>query len=118
MSSSNVSYDLIWQIARGNSSYLVKRTTNGGASYSLDPLNSTAQYTKSASGFTNSHARGVVVGENGIELLTKDGSNFNKPASEIKVTPFNPEEANSKKTDDDELESALIKGYALQKTLA
>lgn len=118
MSSSNVSYDLIWQISRNNSSYLVKRTTNGGAHFSLDPLNSTAQYTKSASGFANSHARGVVATPEGLALLSKDGKDFNRPASEVKVSPFDPKEADSKKTDDDELEAAIIKGYALQKIAA
>lgn len=118
MSTSNVSYDLIWEITRKNTSYLVKRTPYGGAQFSTEPLNATGDYNKTSSGFANSHANGVVATANGIELLTKDNSNFNKPAKAVKVTPFSSKDAIAKKTADDELESAIIKAAALEKVSA
>lgn len=118
MSSSNLSYDLIWAVSRKNSNHLVKRSTNGGAYFSSEPLNSTGFYTKKASGFANSHAAGVVKTADGIKLLTKNNRNFNKPAKAVTVTPFSSKELLSKKTDDDELEAAIIKGSALEKASA
>ena len=36
-----MSSDLLWLLTRQNSSFLVKRKTNGGAQFSRDPMNMT-----------------------------------------------------------------------------
>ncbi|KAJ4403216.1 hypothetical protein N0V85_005140 [Neurospora sp. IMI 360204] len=74
MSLSNVSADLIWEITRSQNSYLVKRSSGGGAQFSRDPLN-----------LTNKHSRkavGVVAGEKGaVVVTTKKAGSITKPSA-------------------------------------
>ncbi|KAL5604689.1 hypothetical protein BROUX41_001960 [Berkeleyomyces rouxiae] len=81
---SNVSYDLVWEVARNQNSYLVKRKTNGGIQLSRDPLNLTNVHSKKYAGFANEKAVGVVPAANGgVTLLTKKVS---AAATPVKAT--------------------------------
>jgi len=105
---SNISSDLIWEIARetlplpsqrfqyvytdptsaGNqNAYLVKRKTGSHAYYfSRDPLNLVNQHSRTHAGFVNQKAVGVHPGPNGdgVSLTTKKvKKNGNRPASSI-----------------------------------
>lgn len=83
------SSDLLWEIVRPNSAFLVKRRTAGGLQFSRDPLNVTGLYTPTASGFTSDKAVGVVQTADGkVQLLTKSSKNANKPAKAVSVTTF------------------------------
>lgn len=85
----SVSNDLLWHLVNKNSSFIVKRRQAGGVVASRDPLNLTARYTKSQSGFANSKAVGVVVNKDGnIQLLTKTQKNANKPSKAVSTTTF------------------------------
>ncbi|PHH49347.1 putative 60S ribosomal protein L28e [Ceratocystis fimbriata CBS 114723] len=85
---SNVSYDLIWEVARNQNSFLVKRKTNGGVQLSRDPMNLTNVHSKKYAGFANEKAVGLVPASNGgVTLLTKKPSAASSPAkSTISVT--------------------------------
>lgn len=104
---SNVSSDLIWEIARelilhvsshfqssltpicaGNqNAYLVKRISGGHAYYfSRDPLNLVNKHSRTHAGFVNEKAVGVNFGANGegVSLTTKKTKkNGNRPASSM-----------------------------------
>lgn len=121
--SNNVSYDLIWQISRTNSSYLVKRNNAGGVQFSREPLNVTGFYTQSASGFANKTAVGVVSSPKGIKLVTK--SSKNSKSAKVSTSTFKHGKdsrkisaAVSKATAnhrDDLLEAAVAKASALSR---
>ncbi|KAK3989498.1 putative cytosolic 60S ribosomal protein Rpl28 [Cladorrhinum sp. PSN332] len=79
---SNVSADLIWEVARLQNAYLVKRNSNGGVQFSKDPLNLTNVHSRKFAGFVNDKAVGVVAAEKGgVEVISKKASAANKPAS-------------------------------------
>ncbi|KAK9460201.1 ribosomal L28e protein family-domain-containing protein [Lipomyces oligophaga] len=87
----SISNDLIWELTRSNSSYLVKRKTAGGVQFSKDPLNSSSKYSYSASGFANSKAVGVSLNSEGsIVLSTKKAGSFATPKSSVITTTFKP----------------------------
>jgi len=88
--SSQVSSDLIWEITRSNNSYLVKRTTGGGAQLSRDPLNLKNVHSRKYAGFVNDKAVGVLpAGEKGgVTLITKKPSQTQRPASAAHKTTF------------------------------
>ncbi|KAK6362013.1 hypothetical protein TWF730_005717 [Orbilia blumenaviensis] len=70
--SATVSSDLLWELTRSNSSFLVKRKTGGGVKLSRDPLNLRNVHSRKHSGTVNSKAIGIVPsGKGGISLLTK-----------------------------------------------
>ncbi|PRT55126.1 putative 60S ribosomal protein L28e [Wickerhamiella sorbophila] len=119
--SNNVSYDLIWQISRANSSYIVKRKNCGGVQFSREPLNVTGFYTQAASGFANKTAVGVVSSPKGIKLITKSAKN--SKSAKVSSSTFKHSKdsrkiaaAVSKSTvnhRDDLLEAAVAKASAL-----
>ncbi|KAI9865011.1 MAG: hypothetical protein M1824_004109 [Vezdaea acicularis] len=81
---SNVSADLIWEIARGNNAYLVKRRTGGGVQFSRDPLNLANKQSRKYSGFVNNKAVGLHSSDkDSITLTTKKSKHHNKPASNL-----------------------------------
>jgi large subunit ribosomal protein L28e len=82
------SSDLIWQVARANSAYLVKRREAGGVQFSRDPLNVGGKYSYAQSGFANEKAVGVVATKDGIQLLTKTSKNSNKPVKNVSATSY------------------------------
>ncbi|KAL3425658.1 hypothetical protein PVAG01_02449 [Phlyctema vagabunda] len=51
--SSQVSADLIWEVARSQNAFLVKRKTGGGVQFSKDPLNLTNKHSRKYAGFVN-----------------------------------------------------------------
>ncbi|KAK2794944.1 hypothetical protein FQN52_006823 [Onygenales sp. PD_12] len=78
----NVSDDLVWEIARAQNAFLVKRASGGGAQFSRDPLNLVNKNSRKYAGFVNSKAVGVQATEDGnIAVITK------KPAASQKPTP-------------------------------
>ncbi|KAI1085726.1 60S ribosomal protein L28 [Whalleya microplaca] len=75
-----VSPDLVWEIVRGNNSYLVKRKEAGGVQFSRDPLNLTNKNSRKYAGFVNPKAVGVQGTEKGgIKVVSKKESAFQKP---------------------------------------
>ncbi|KAF3925892.1 hypothetical protein ABW20_dc0104756 [Dactylellina cionopaga] len=64
--------DLLWELTRNTSSYIVKRKTGGGVRLSRDPLNLRNVHSRKHSGAVNSQAIGIAPSEKGgISLLTK-----------------------------------------------
>ncbi|MCJ1323010.1 hypothetical protein MMC15_008361 [Xylographa vitiligo] len=49
----NVSADLIWEIARANNAFLVKRRSGGGVQFSRDPFNLVNKHSRKHAGFVN-----------------------------------------------------------------
>ncbi|KAK4193627.1 putative cytosolic 60S ribosomal protein Rpl28 [Podospora australis] len=87
---SNVSADLIWEIARLQNAYLVKRPSSGGVQFSRDPLNLTNLHSRKYAGFVNDKAIGVTGGEKGAVVVTsKKAGSANKPAAGVIKTTFN-----------------------------
>ncbi|KAF2841579.1 ribosomal protein L28e [Patellaria atrata CBS 101060] len=108
---SNISYDLIWEITRQNSSYLVKRKQAGGVQFSRDPLNLTNKHSKKYEGYANDKAIGILPGENGgVTLLTKKTGSANKPSSALHTTKFGSNKS-SRKTYRSIVSSTAKKGY-------
>ncbi|KKA27156.1 hypothetical protein TD95_000372 [Thielaviopsis punctulata] len=86
---SNVSYDLVWEVARNQNCFLVKRKTNGGIQLSRDPLNLTNVHSKKYAGFANEKAVGLAPAANGgVTLLTKKVSAAATPAKGTIATTF------------------------------
>ncbi|KAF7503493.1 hypothetical protein GJ744_003684 [Endocarpon pusillum] len=89
---SNISSDLIWEIARNQNAYLVKRRNGGHAYYfSRDPLNLVNQHSRTHAGFVNEKAVGVHAGPNGegVTLMTKKAKkNGNRPASSLNTVAW------------------------------
>ncbi|KAG9242571.1 ribosomal L28e family protein [Calycina marina] len=86
-SSPLVSADLIWEIARKQNAYLVKRNTQGGLRFSCDPLNLTNTHSRKHAGFVNEKAVGIVPGEKGgVTLITKKQGSAQKPSASTKTT--------------------------------
>ncbi|KAI1816762.1 60S ribosomal protein L28 [Poronia punctata] len=86
---SQVSADLVWEIVRGNNSFLVKRKASGGVQFSRDPLNLTNKNARKWAGFVNDKAIGVVPKENGgVKVLSKKTSAAQQPAKAISETAY------------------------------
>ncbi|KAI1821773.1 60S ribosomal protein L28 [Xylaria intraflava] len=89
MATSQVSADLIWDVVRGNNSFLVKRKSGGGVQLSRDPLNLTNKNARKWAGFVNEKAIGIVPGEKGsVKVLSKKASASQKPAKAITSTSY------------------------------
>ncbi|KAI2642559.1 60S ribosomal protein L28 [Xylaria nigripes] len=86
MATSHVSPDLIWDIVRGNNSFLVKRC---GIQLSRDPLNLTNKHARKWAGFVNEKAIGIVPNEKGgVKVLSKKTAASQKPAKSVVVTTY------------------------------
>ncbi|GMM34832.1 hypothetical protein DASC09_021570 [Saccharomycopsis crataegensis] len=83
---SNVSNDLIWELTKGNSKYLVKFQ---GTVFSKDPLNVTHKNSKNSSGLANDKAVGVTEVDGKVVVSTKVAKNANKPSKAVHVQKFN-----------------------------
>ncbi|KAK7710928.1 hypothetical protein SLS57_008244 [Botryosphaeria dothidea] len=85
----NVSADLIWEVTRNTSAFLLKRREAGGVQFSRDPLN-----------LTNKHARkafGVQPSENGgVQLLVKKTNKWNKPTAAVQTSTYGPSTSSRK----------------------
>ncbi|KAJ9155792.1 Ribosomal protein L28e [Coniochaeta hoffmannii] len=85
MSFPNISADVIWEVARNNNSFLVKRSKHigggGGVQFSRDPLNPTNIHSRKYAGFVNDKAVGVVPTEKGVQVVSKKAGSGNKPAA-------------------------------------
>ncbi|KAI1202573.1 60S ribosomal protein L28 [Nemania serpens] len=89
MASSQVSSDLVWEIVRGNNSFLVKRKASGGVQLSRDPLNLTNKNARKWAGFVNEKALGVVPAEKGgVTVLSKKSESSQKPAKATNETTY------------------------------
>ncbi|EPS41221.1 hypothetical protein H072_4914 [Dactylellina haptotyla CBS 200.50] len=66
--------DLLWELTRNNTSYLVKRKTNGGVRLSRDPLNLRNVHSRKAIGLVPSE-------KGGIALLTKKKTGYTNTAA-------------------------------------
>ncbi|KAI9746424.1 MAG: hypothetical protein M1818_000137 [Claussenomyces sp. TS43310] len=88
--SHQVSSDLVWEIARNQNSFLVKRKTGGGVRFSRDPLNPLNVHSRKYAGFVNDKAVGVVPAEGdkgGVTLITKKTKHTQRPRSNLnKIT--------------------------------
>ncbi|KAK9369506.1 ribosomal L28e/Mak16 [Lipomyces kononenkoae] len=94
---SSISNDLIWELTRDNSSFLIKRKTGAGVQFSREPLNLTNKHTYVQSGLANSKAVGVALSPSGsIVLSTKKAGTFATPAKSIISTTFKPYKTNRK----------------------
>ncbi|KAK9376124.1 ribosomal L28e/Mak16 [Lipomyces chichibuensis] len=94
---SSISNDLIWELTRSNSSYLVKRKSGSGVQFSREPLNLTNKHTYVQSGLANSKAAGVALSESGsIVLSTKKAGTFATPSKSVISTTFKPYKTNRK----------------------
>ncbi|KAK9476167.1 ribosomal L28e/Mak16 [Lipomyces japonicus] len=124
---SSISNDLIWELTRANSSYLVKRKTAAGVQFSREPLNLTNKHAYKYSGVANSKAIGVSLTENGaISVLTKKQGTFATPAKTTVTTTFKPYKSQrkvyaavagiSKNYRDDLRAAAVTRASALLKT--
>ncbi|RDW70310.1 60S ribosomal protein L28 [Coleophoma crateriformis] len=111
--SSQVSADLIWEIARSQNSFLVKRKTFGGVQFSKDPLNLTNKHSRKYAGFINEKAVGVVPAEGekgGVTLITKKAGSAQKPGSGSIKTTFGGNKP-ARKTYKSIVGSTAKKGY-------
>ncbi|KAJ8099251.1 ribosomal L28e/Mak16 [Lipomyces tetrasporus] len=94
---SSISNDLIWELTRANSSYLVKRKSGAGVQFSREPLNLTNKHTYVQSGVANTKAVGVSLSDSGsIVLSTKKAGTFATPGKSIIATTFKPYKTNRK----------------------
>ncbi|KAF2490365.1 60S ribosomal protein-like protein L28, partial [Lophium mytilinum] len=85
----NISSDLIWEVTRGHSAYLVKRKGAGGVQFSRDPLNLKNQYRRKYEGVANDQAFGVQPSaDGGVILSVKKSDKSHKPASSLQTTTF------------------------------
>ncbi|KFY13805.1 hypothetical protein V491_06270, partial [Pseudogymnoascus sp. VKM F-3775] len=81
-----VSDDLIWEVARSQNAYIVKR---GNAQFSRDPLNLVNLHSRKHAGFANTKAVGIAPAEGdkgGVTLVTKKAGNAQRPASASQTT--------------------------------
>ncbi|PGH14433.1 hypothetical protein AJ79_03076 [Helicocarpus griseus UAMH5409] len=90
----NVSDDLVWEIARSQNSYLVKR---GGAQFSRDPLNLVNKHSRKYAGFANSKAVAVQpTAEGNISVITKKPAQNNKPGPSTVTNTYSSTATNRK----------------------
>ncbi|KAH6671603.1 60S ribosomal protein L28, partial [Plectosphaerella plurivora] len=92
----NVSQDLIWEVARKQNSFIVKRKGLGkDAIFSRDPLNLKNIHSKKYAGFAQDKAIGVQAGEKGtVKITSKNVKKAQKPAENL--TSFTYSSANRK----------------------
>lgn len=86
MAYANVSNDLIWELTKKNTKYLVRFQ---GTEFSKDPLNVTHKNSKNLSGLVNERAVGITEKDGKIIVSTKVAKNANKPAKAVHVQAFN-----------------------------
>ncbi|MCJ1406428.1 hypothetical protein MMC19_000493 [Ptychographa xylographoides] len=93
----NISADLIWEIARTNNAYLVKRRSGGGAQFSRDPLNLINKHSRKHAGFVNDKAVGIHAGEKGsLVLTTKKTKHSNRPVANKNDVKFGGDKSGPK----------------------
>ncbi|KAK4501319.1 hypothetical protein PRZ48_007127 [Zasmidium cellare] len=85
----NISNDLLWEITRSNSSFLVKRKQAGGVQFSRDPMNLVNKHSRKYEGYVNEQAIGIQPDSNTIALTTKLPKRANKPAKSTQTSSFN-----------------------------
>ncbi|KAF2142873.1 uncharacterized protein K452DRAFT_286501 [Aplosporella prunicola CBS 121167] len=86
---SNISADLVWEVTRNNSAFLLKRKQSGGVQFSRDPLNLLNKHSRKYEGFVNDKAFSVQPAEKGgVQLLIKKNEKANKPASAIQSSTY------------------------------
>ncbi|ODV60581.1 ribosomal protein L28e [Ascoidea rubescens DSM 1968] len=85
MAYSNVSNDLIWEITKNQSAFLVKR---GNFTFSKDPLNVTNKNSRTSSGLANDKAVGVSEVDDRITLKTRTQKSSNKPSQSVYTQSF------------------------------
>ncbi|KAB2576947.1 Ribosomal protein L28e [Lasiodiplodia theobromae] len=87
----NVSADLVWEVTRNTSAFLLKRKQAGGVQFSRDPLNLTNKHARKYEGFVNDKAYGIQPTENGgVQLTIKKANKYNKPINAIQTSTFGP----------------------------
>ncbi|KAF2160719.1 hypothetical protein M409DRAFT_70251 [Zasmidium cellare ATCC 36951] len=106
----NLSNDLLWEVTRSNSSFLVKRKQAGGVQFSRDPLNLTNKHSRKYEGYVNDQAIGIQPDSNTITLTTKLPSRTNKPAKSTQTSSFNASTP-SRKLYKSVVNSTAKKGY-------
>ncbi|KAI9694241.1 MAG: hypothetical protein M1820_009099 [Bogoriella megaspora] len=87
----NISSDLIWLCARNNNSFLLKRKTSGGVTFSRDPLNLTNIHNRKYEGFVDNKAIGInpsARNPTALTLTTKNPTTQNQPAKAYKTHHF------------------------------
>ncbi|MCJ1404452.1 hypothetical protein MMC11_007677 [Xylographa trunciseda] len=93
----NVSADLIWEIARTNNAFLVKRRSGGGVQFSRDPFNLVNKNSRKHAGFVNDKAVGILPGEKGgLTLTTKKTKHSNRPIANINEVKFGGDKSGPK----------------------
>ncbi|KAL1626524.1 putative 60s ribosomal protein l28 [Diplodia seriata] len=96
----NVSADLVWEVTRNTSAFLLKRKQAGGVQFSRDPLNLTNKHARKVRiALTANHllAYGIQPSKNGgVEFTIKKANKANKPASAIQTTTFGPSTSSRK----------------------
>ncbi|KAK1769298.1 putative ribosomal protein l28e protein [Phialemonium atrogriseum] len=89
MSLPNVSSDLLWQVARSQNAYLVKRKDAGGVQFSRDPYNLANKNTWKHAGFVNNKALGIVANEKGgVQLISKRAAHGQQPAKNQQTVAY------------------------------
>ncbi|KAK9466600.1 ribosomal L28e/Mak16 [Lipomyces arxii] len=92
---SSISYDLVWELTRSNSAYIVKRKTAGGSQFSRESFSLTNKYGYKSAGFANDKAVAVSLNDAGsIVLTTKKAGAFATPAKATTTTTFKPYKTN------------------------
>ncbi|MCJ1419387.1 hypothetical protein MMC32_005742 [Xylographa parallela] len=93
----NVSADLIWEIARTNNAFLVKRRSGGGVQFSRDPFNLVNKHSRKHAGFVNDKAVGILPGtKGGLTLSTKKTKHSNRPIANINEVKFGADKSGPK----------------------
>ncbi|EOD46508.1 putative 60s ribosomal protein l28 protein [Neofusicoccum parvum UCRNP2] len=93
----NVSADLIWEVTRNTSAFLLKRREAGGVQFSRDPLNLTNKHARKYEGFVNDKAYGIQPSANGgVDFTIKKANKYNKPAASLQKTTFGPSTSSRK----------------------
>ncbi|KAK9455789.1 ribosomal L28e/Mak16 [Dipodascopsis uninucleata] len=91
---SSISNDLIWEITRDQSSFIVKRKTQGGLQLSRDPFALTGKHSPKYTGIANEKAVGVAFENGSVVLLTKKIGSFATPNKSVIKTTFKPNKTN------------------------
>ncbi|EGE86065.2 50S ribosomal protein L28e [Blastomyces dermatitidis ATCC 18188] len=104
----NLSDDVVWEIARTQNSFMVKRA---GVQFSRDPLNLVNKHSRKYAGFANSKAIGINATESGnIAVTTKKPAMGHRPASST-VTNTYSSTATSRKIYKGVANTAAKSGY-------
>jgi large subunit ribosomal protein L28e len=92
---SNASADLVWELVGKNNKFLQKR---GDIRLSSDPFNNTGKATKRHAGFINAKAAVVKIKkEKEVIVVSKDGTNTNKPRKQWVKKAFGAKASDSAK---------------------